>query len=443
MTTFPAPEAGTEPAKVFHREDAPTEFRQVPFSRIVIEPETWAFRDEQEYDKDNPSIKHLAESIRLDGFQTPWKVAPFGDKYSARDCHRRYAATSLLVDGGHLPPDVLVPVEVFIGQPSKLEILLRIGSVNIERRNWDEYGEIAFAVALLNERCPKNEIARVLGKSEKQVERYLLIGQCDWMLTHIQDHNITATRAADLLTTANKYSRIDEFRDEFEAWVEQVKLDLKNENRKRERDDRELLSGDKLWPQRYMKPAVVKAWKIGITTGKWGAPQFRYRAAVERDDTTGRKTIVIDSLRVDADRLTAAETAKVYQRTYNLALELEPMILEKRQREALSGESSTAGVGNDEASRRLASLGIGDLLVDDEESDGELDEDFDDVEERPTEDLTSTAILPNDPGDDGRQAGIDVKTSEVAPAVSKDDAENSGGAAQSTIERASKAPTTE
>lgn len=439
MSTNPSTASPPESASAFQRQDAPTEFRMVPFSSIVVEPETWAFRDKREFHKDNTSIKHLAESIRLDGFQTPWKVAPYGDKYSGRDCHRRQAATSLLVDSGHLSPDVLVPVEVFVGEPSKLEVLLRIGSANIERSNWDEFGEIGFAVALLNEKCPKNEIARVLGKSEKQVDRYLLIGKCDWMLAHIQDHNITATRAADLLTTANKYSRIDEFRDEFEAWVEQTKLDLKNENRKRERDDRELLSGDKLWPQRYMKPAIIKAWKVGITTGKWGAPQFRYRAAVERDDTTGRKTIVIDSLRVDADRLTAAETAKVFQRTYNLALELEPMILEKRQREALSGESSTTNVGNDEASRRLANLGIGDLLVEDEELDGELDEDFDDVEERQSKDLTPTVTLPTaQPGKDDQPGSAPAATD--ANAVSGIVA---GGSSSASADSASAGPSME
>ena len=54
----------------FKRAEVPTEFRQVPFTSIVIEPETWAFRDKSELDANNPSIKHLAESIRLEGFLT-------------------------------------------------------------------------------------------------------------------------------------------------------------------------------------------------------------------------------------------------------------------------------------------------------------------------------------------------------------------------------------
>jgi hypothetical protein len=200
-----------------------------------------------------------------------------------------------------------------------------------------------------------------------------------------------------LLASAVKYGRQEEFREELGAWSERKKLDLRDENRQRRSSDREELTGDKLWPQKYITTSLLASWKDGITTGRWNSPRFRFQASIEEDTDSGRKQLKVDSLSRYVDTLTAKDIAKVYKRFYTLTEELLPVLLDKRQREQ-SASPKSRGKASDAASRKLAEVGLADLIDDDDdEIDGDDDPDFDADEERDEQDLTSTAELPDGP----------------------------------------------
>jgi len=61
---------------------------------------------------------------------------------------------------------------------------------------------------------------------ESQLERDLLVGNTPWVLKAIEEHCITHTIASRLLAVAEKYKRMDEFRDEFIRWKKEIRKAL-------------------------------------------------------------------------------------------------------------------------------------------------------------------------------------------------------------------------
>ncbi len=76
----------------------------------------------------------------------------------------------------------------------------------------------------------------------------------------------------------------------------------------------------------------------------------------------GRTLLEIDSLRRDVSDMSAAELAKVFQRTVDLADALQPLVVDKAKNE-LAGNDLSAGATVSKGEDVLASLGLGHLLA--------------------------------------------------------------------------------
>src|SRR3954466_6102522 len=71
--------------------------------------------------------------------------------------------------------DTLVRVDVFQEDAPDVELLLKMGTDNLERSSWNETGVIRWAGAARTKGASIKEIARICARSEKQVDRYIAI----------------------------------------------------------------------------------------------------------------------------------------------------------------------------------------------------------------------------------------------------------------------------
>lgn len=369
-------------------------YTTAPFSQLCWAPETWAFRDDKELSDD--ALKDLAGDIRVCGLQDPITVRVEGDRKLVLDGHRRFGALKLLVRDHHLSEDSLIPVAVVQDEPDDMEQLLRIGSQNTKRNAWSDDGLIRYCKALADRGCPNTEIGRVIGKSEKQVGRYLRIAQCEWMMKMVREHVITTTNAVKVLEACKTRETERQQRRVLEEWRKEATKELELENRERRAKDKKVLSGKDLWLSKRMKAELVDAWKTACETGDWDITVgFKFYAGVEEED--GRKKIEIDSLKVNVDKLDLAAVTKIFKRCHNLATELEPILLEKKRAAELSPAAASGSTGSS-AAARLSALGLAEFAagLDEVVDDGELDEEFDEPGEYEEVDYTGSAELPED-----------------------------------------------
>ncbi len=383
--------------ELFTRSDVATEHRLIPLSDIVLDVQENAFRDDDDYKLDGPAITALAEELFLAGMQVPILVELIDGKYTVWDGHSRVFASQKLVQEGKWQADHLIPAQVAVGETTDQERLLRLGSANLARRPWGDGGMIRYSDALLKAKVPVDEIARVMQKSVKQVRRYLLVGGSVWAQQHVANHNVDVTKMSGLLQLADKNQRREDFQKQFDTWLAATKLAIAAENRKRDRSDQMLLTGDQLYPQKYLKAETIATWKTGITTGVWEGPSFKFKAILDADPATKKRTIEIDRLSADVDQLTLEETVKVFRRCRELADALEPVLLEKKLQQKLVPSSTTASPASSAAMVRLTELGLEGLVEVEAIEDGEDDDDFDTIETQEGDDLASTVQLPGLP----------------------------------------------
>lgn len=410
--------------EVFKRTDVTTEHRLIRLNQVTHDKQKFAFRPDVEYKPDSKSIAALAEELFLTGMRVPLLVQLVNGVFLLLDGHRRYFASKKLVQEGKWTADQLVPAQVVVGDVSEQEQFLGVGAANLSRRAWDDGGMVRYADALSKIKVPVDEIARVMGKGAKQIRRYLLVGGSEWAQQHVADRNIDLTRMSTMLAAADKYDRREDFMAQLDAWVAATKAAIMVENRRRDRNDQEQLSGDQLDPQRHLKAETVTGWKIGLKTGVWDGPSFRFNAVIDEDPATRKRKIEIDRLSTDLEKLTLEETAKVFQRCRDLADSLEPVLLEKQQAKAAARPLEAGGVAAGSAAMlRLAELGLADLIDDDESFiDGDDDDDFDAVEPDQGKDLAATVQLPEPPS-----AAPEVAIAETPVDRAGDDGANDGG----------------
>lgn len=422
-------------AEIFKRTDVAAEHRLIPLSRVRMDTDAFAFRPKAEYKQDGKSIEQLAEELRLAGMLVEVLVQEDEGEFLVWDGHRRITAAKKLVQEGMWAEDHLIPAQVVVGEPSDLERLLRLGSVNISRRPWEDGGMIRYAGALARAKCPEGEIARVMGKSVKQVQRYLLIAGDPWAQQHVEDNNIDSSKMSTLLQLANKHNRRGVFTAKFDAWVAAAKAEILAENQKRDRNDQELLSGDNLHPKKHLKSEVFNSWKVGTKTGSWDGPSFRFRAGIDEDAATKKRKIEIDRLSADLDQLTLSETAKIWRRCRELSDALEPEMVHKKRLEELQPPPSAGIATGSAATLRLAALGLADLVDDDESfADGDDDDEFDVVEADEGRDLVATIELQSVTSTAATTATAAVRSvtdaaEEASSPVATDAADNPGGGA--------------
>lgn len=385
--------------EVFTRENVKTQRRDVAIAELRWDSETFSFRDNAKLTE--TAIQTLADSIREAGvLLVPLLVKQIDGGYLVIDGHRRKLALETLAKDDAVDEwagETLIPVNVITNDVSELELKLAAASANLDREELSQTERSRCAVSLRDSGAPKSEIMRRLGIKESQLDRDLLVGDTPWILEAIEAHNITHSTAARLLAVAEKHERMDEFRDEFDRWVRTVKHMLRTKNDERRNNDQEELTGDKLWPQRFLKAAQVQAWTDAMKTGRpFEPPSFKFKALITKTDG-GIERVQIDSLNVALSELSVADAAKVYQRLVDLSDQLEPVLLAKKQQQRKpDGEQATPSKGAD----RLAALGLEVFVGKEEGIDGEEDDLVGETEERDEIDAADTIEYPGDEQDD-------------------------------------------
>lgn len=409
MTNEKNPEASNSDES-FTRESVKTVRMDIPTGKLRWDARTYSFRDQSELKKDAPGIKALADDIReAGGLLTPLLVQKSeaeGGTFLVIDGHRRKLAVESLVDShtSGWTTETLIPANVIINAPAKLELLLRAASSNVLRTEFSKTDRARVATALFDEGCPKSEIMRLLTIKDSQLERDLLVGRTPWMLEHIALRNINHSTAAMLLAASEKHDRVSDFRDEFDLWVANTKKMLRKKNAERRRNDQKELDKDQLHPQRYLKSDQVRAWMDALKADReFEEPSFKFKALIASEG--GVKKVQVDSLNVALADLSAKDLAKVYQRVTDLSQQLEPVLMTKA-----TSEPETSKRPPSLGQKRLLELGLESLVSDDEGVDGEEDESFDNPSERAEHDSTGTIEFPADDSEidenDGEEESI-------------------------------------
>lgn len=381
----------------FNREPIKTERRDVAIKDLTEQANIFSFRDPDHLT--SKSVQSLMDSIREAGvLYTPLlvKKMPNG-KYEVRDGHRRRLSCQGLVEdeaSKDWTADTNVPVNVIINDVSLGEQLLASVSSNVDREELSKTERARAAYTLYTHAIPKSEIMRRLDMKETQLERDLLVGGTKWMMDLIVEKSIDQTRAAELLSVAHKKNCIDQFKEELELWVEEVKLKIKRLTREYKQKDRKV-------PQRLQTPAghmdskQIKEWKDAMEEGRdFEVPEFQYTAYVESEN--GVDKIKIEGLAANVAEMKLAEFQKVYERLLNVTQLMEPHLLKKLHD---SGDKST--MGRKRSEEHLEKLGLSSVLPP-PPTDGEDSETIDDTNERTETDATDTMKFPTD-GDEATE----------------------------------------
>ena len=336
-----------------------TQLGKVPFSKIRIDSESYAFRDDGDFSPE--ALKALAEDIAANGLTTPLLVKALPDgTFLLLDGHRRYFAIKLLIEQGvaGFTAETPVPAHVIVSDASELTVVAKAVSANAQRQPYSDQGRIRAAVRLKRLGMPEAQIARLLGVSESTVARDLELGMDEEMMGHVRSHHLTSTTAAALMNAAARVGRLPEFKLEFQKWVDRVQQQVDAEELARaERDEGSLMLVEK-WPQRYLTGEQVRAWKEAMAAGTpLGEPTFRFKAML-RDDK-GLKRIEIDGVSKSIGELSAADLAKILQRCVDLAEDLKPVLLAKKAEEEQVAKQPLEGTRKSPGREMLEGLGLG------------------------------------------------------------------------------------
>jgi ParB-like chromosome segregation protein Spo0J len=392
-TTAPVSNAIEE---AFKRENITTQRMDIAIRDLQWDAKTYSFRDAAKLT--DAAIKSLADSIREAGvLLVPPLVKRIDAGFLVIDGHRRKLALELLAKDpacADWTGDSLIPANVIVNEVSELELKLAGASANLDREELSQTERSRCAVSLRNSGAPKSEIMRRLNIKESQLERDLLVGNTLWVLKAIEEHCITHTIASRLLAVAEKYKRMDEFRDEFTRWKKEIRKALRKKNEERRSNDQDELTGEKLWPQRYLKGAQVEAWADALKTGRpFVPPSFKFKALIAKTEG-GIEKVQIDSLNVPVAELSVGDAAKVYQRLVDLSEQLEPILLAKKQEQRKSGGAESKP---SKGAERLAALGLEAFAGDEEEGiDGDEDDLLGDAIERDEFDAADSIEFPDD-----------------------------------------------
>lgn len=348
---------------IFAIDSVETELQQIPFSAIKLDADSYAFRDAEDLNPE--ALKSLAEDIAVHGLTTPLLVKQLGEgSYLGLDCHRRHGAITANIEQGvaGFTADMLVPALVIGEGASELAIVSRAVAANVNRQAYSAEGRVRVAVRLKRLGMPEAEIARILGVGESTVARDLAVGSDDEMMDHIRAHRITATNAATLMKAAQDANRVDDLKAALAGWLEEVQVDIRVEDQRRAANDEDPLTGAEKWPQRYLTPGQVKAWRTSLEAGKpLGPAEFRYKAIVRREK--GLAKIEIDRFSKFAHEMTATEMAKLYTRMADLTDDLQDVLLEKHNAEERERSSCDGSEPQPRGRQRLRAMGLQDLAA--------------------------------------------------------------------------------
>jgi ParB-like chromosome segregation protein Spo0J len=360
--------------------------QQIPLSKIFAKPEDNSYRGREDDPYSKDALKGLMESIKMQGgINTPLLLqARPGDTYEVGDGHRRYFGLGYLVADGvaGFSADMLVPANVLGVDTDVLTFATASVSSNIEREPLPAEGRMDATLRLHKAGMPRQTIADLLHVSKSTVDRDITLAGDDVMMKHVRElRTITMSNASQLLATADKAKRRDEFMAFLNEWHRQAKAEINAEVAARASRDEPPLAEAQRHPRSRMTAEMVKHWRQALEKGlALTMPGFKFMASLSKEN--GLPRVEINAVSKPVADLSAADVAKIVRRCLDLAHELEPVLAAKAAEENDASEADVAGEATSPGLERLRELGFGQFAGETEDDDQpEETSDDDDADE--------------------------------------------------------------
>ena len=367
------------------RQDVEMVATEVPLGSLMIEAETFSFREDG--DLSDKSLESLAANIAVNGLTTPPLGVKKGTKVLVTDGHRRFSAMMLLVRKGTRGWSLDRPVRVVImpADTSKVEILARAISSNIQKQPFSGLGRALAAAALHHEGMPPAQIAGMFGVNVKTIDRDLSVASVPRAMGLVRDtHAIPFSSLATLVPKAQKAGRLTELFDAIDDFATWARGECRKKNAElRVAGDAEL-TGEKVWPQRKLTKARIAAWEKALSkeTAFDQAETVNFSASVQREG--GVQRIKVSAINMIVAEASLEDIKTVFERTTRFQKALKKALRDRGNQERLEAPESSDDDGMvDELQAEYESLGIADLVKPNvPETDGEDDPDFGETTER-------------------------------------------------------------
>ena len=363
-----------------------TSVQQIVFSKIFAKPEENAYRGREGDPFSAEALKGLMEQITMQhGLSVPLLLqARPGDTYEVGDGHRRfYSLQRLIADGvAGFSNDMMVPALILGVDTDVLTFVTASVSANIEREPLPAEGRMDAAMRLHRAGMPTQTIADLLHVSKSTVDRDLTLGKDVEAMRHVRElRTITMSNASQLLATANKAKRHDEFMAFLAEWGQQAQAEINAEVAARASRDEPPLAEAQRLPRSRMTAEMVKHWRQALEKKlPLTMPGFKFMASLSKEN--GLPRVEINAVSKPVADLSAADVAKIVRRCLDLAHELEPVLAAKATEENEASEADAAGEVTSPGLERLRALGFSQFAGETEDDDQpEETDDADDSDE--------------------------------------------------------------
>ena len=379
------------------RQDVEMVAMEVPLSSIMIEAETFSFREDG--DLSDVTLASFADNIAVNGLTTPLLGVKRGTKVLISDGHRRYSAMMLLVRKGTRgwTMDRLIRVVLMPADTSKVEILARAISSNIQKQPFSGLGRALAAAALHHEGMPPAQIAGMFGVNVKTIDRDLSVASVPRAMGLVRDtHAIPFSTLATLVPKAQKFGRLSELFDAIDDFATWARGEFRKKNAELRVSGDAELTGEKIWPQRKLTKARIAAWEKALRKKLPfdQAETVNFSASVQKEG--GVQRIKVSSINMIVAEASLEDVKTVFERVTRFQKALKKALRDRGNQARLESPESSGDDGVlDELQAEYESLGIADLVKPEvPETDGEDDADFAETKER-----TETDELDEDESD--------------------------------------------
>ena len=360
--------------------------QQVKLSSIFAKPEANSYRGREVDPYSGDALKGLMESIKMQGgINTPLllQAQPNGT-YEVGDGHRRlYSLLQLIADGVvGFSNEMTVPAQVLGIDTDELSFVTASVSANVEREPLPAEGRMDAAIRLNKAGMPRQAIADVLHVSKATVDRDITLARDAVMMKHVRElRTVTMSYAAQLLATADKAKRRDEFKAFLAEWGQQAQAEISAEIAARASRDKPPLAEALTYPRSRMTAEMVRHWRQALENGQpLTVPGFKFMASLSKEN--GLPRVEINAVSKPVADLSAADVAKIVRRCLDLAHELEPVLADKVTEENNVATEEAPGEQTSPGAARLRALGFGqfadeaedDFLTEETPNDDDADE---------------------------------------------------------------------
>jgi ParB-like chromosome segregation protein Spo0J len=266
------------------------------------------------------SLAGLADSLVAEGQQTPLTVYDSGTRdgddvvYTLIGGFRRYNALLQAInknlDAARIHDDMEVDVvEVVQGETQtngefQRDLLIRSVAENEQRRNFSTAEKLEIVKDFKSAKVSDPRAASALAMSETQYRRFASVSAKDWLHAHVVNNCIGMSDAAELIQAAMKKDRVDELKEDLDAWVAE-QGELIEQERQRLAKVGKKLSGSAAHVKSRLSRKLAQHWLQCVENGRRFDDQVGLRFGIHVDQSKG--TILIPATQLKVNDLSSAD----------------------------------------------------------------------------------------------------------------------------------------